>query len=64
MNCDEFNKYYLNILLGKLAMEKKTVFLGNLNIDLLEHEKHNPTNEFMHSLSSNNFYHIFYSLLE
>ena len=36
MSQEEFNKYYLNNFLGKLAMEKKTVFLLNdLNINLL-----------------------------
>ena len=37
-------------------MGKKTVFLlGNLNINLLQYEKHNPTNESLDSLSSNMF---------
>ena len=64
MNHNEFNKYYLNTLLEKLAMEKKTVRLGNFNINLLEHEKHNPIIEFVDSLSLKNFYHLLYSLVE
>ena len=56
MNQEEFNKYYLNNLLEKLAMEKETVFLlGDFNINLLEHEKHNSTNKSLDSLSSNMF---------
>ena len=56
MNQDEFNKYYLNNLLEKLAMEKETVFfLGDSDINLLGYEKYNPNNEFLDSLSPNMF---------
>ena len=56
INQEEFNKYYLNNLLEKLAMEKKPVFhLSDFNLNLLEYEKHSPTNEFLDSLSSNMF---------
>ena len=56
MNQNEFNKYHLNNLLGKLVIEKKTVFLlGNFNISFLEYEKHNPANECLDSLSGNMF---------
>ena len=41
---------------GVSLIKKTTVFLlGDFNINLLEYEKHNPTNEFLDSLSSNMF---------
>ena len=44
MNQEELKKYYLNNLLEKSAMEKKTIFLpSDFNINLLEYEKRNPT---------------------
>ena len=56
MSQEEFNKYYLNNILEKLVMEKKTVFLLlDFNISFLEYEKNNPTNELLDSLSSNRF---------
>ena len=54
MDLSEFNYYYLNPLLEKLANEKKTVFLlGDFNVDLFKYEHHKATNEFLDSLSSN-----------
>ena len=54
MYLNEFNYYYLNPLLEKLAKEKKTVFLlGDFNVDLLKYEQHKTTYEFPDSLSSN-----------
>ena len=54
MDLNEFNYYYLNPLLEKLAKEQKTVFLlGDFNVDLLKYEHHKATNEFLDSLSSN-----------
>ena len=48
--------HYLSKLLDIISKGKKTVFvLGYFNISLLKHEKHNPTNEFLYSLSSNMF---------
>ena len=39
MGLNEFNCYYLNLLLEKLAKEQKTVFLlGDSNVDLLKYE--------------------------
>ena len=41
MDLNEFNYYYLNPLLEKLAKEQKTVFLlGEFNVDLSKHEQH------------------------
>ena len=56
MDLNEFNYYYLNPLLEKLAKEQKTVFLlGDFNVDSLKYEQHKATNEFFDSLSSNTF---------
>ena len=53
MNLNEFNDNYLNILLQNVSKEKKNVFLiGDFNVDLLKHDKHARTNEFIDSLSS------------
>ena len=47
---------HLNPLLEKLAKEQKTVFfLGDFNVDLLKHEQHKVTNEFLDSLCSKLF---------
>ena len=60
MNQEELNKYYLNNLFEKLALQKKTIFLlGDFNIDLSEYENHNPTHEYLDS-----FYNIYCSLRE
>ena len=54
MDFNEFNCYYLNPLLEKLAKEQKTVcLLGDFNVDILKYEQHKATNEFLDSLSSN-----------
>ena len=51
MDLNEFNCYYLNPLLEKLAKEQKTVFLlGDFNVDLLKYVKHKATNEFIDSV--------------
>ena len=51
MNLNEFNDNYLNILLQKISKEEKFL-LGDFNVDLLKHDKHAGTNEFIDSLSS------------
>ena len=54
MYLNEFNCYYLNLLLEKLAKEQKTVFvLGEFNVDLSKHKQHKATNKFLDSLPSN-----------
>ena len=56
MDLDEFIDNYLNTLLDKISKENKSVFLlGDFNTDLLKHDKHAPTNEFLDSLSSHTF---------
>ena len=56
MNQEELNKYFLNSLLEKIDMEKKTVFfLGDFSINLSKYEKHNPTYENLDNLKSKMF---------
>ena len=55
----DFNsKSYSNSnLLEKVSKEQKSVFLlGDFNINLLNYNVHNPTNEFLDSLTSNFFF--------
>ena len=56
MDNTDFNKNYLNPILDKISKENKQVFLlGDFNIDLLNYNDHQPTNEFLDSLASNSF---------
>ena len=56
MDLTDFNSNYLNNLLEKISKEQKSVFLlGDFNINLLNYNVHNPTNEFLDSLASNSF---------
>ena len=56
MDVSDFNKNHLNTLLDKLSKENKQDFLlGDYNIDLLNDNDHQPTNEFLDSLASNSF---------
>ena len=56
MDLNEFNSDYLNSLLAKLSIEKKTVcLLGDYNVDLSKYEQHCPTNEFLDSFASSIF---------
>ena len=53
MDLNEFNCYYLNPLLEKLAKEQKPFFLlGDFNVDLLKYEQQKATNKFLDSLLS------------
>ena len=55
MDVTDINKY-LNPLLDKLSKENEQVFLlGDLNMNLLNYNDHQPTNEFLDSLTSNSF---------
>ena len=52
----DFNSNYFNKLLEKESNEQKSVFLsGDFNINLLNYNVHNPTNEFLDSSASNFF---------
>ena len=56
MDVSDFNKNYLDTLLDKLSKQNKQVFLlGDFNINLLNYNDHQPTNEYLDSLSSNSF---------
>ena len=52
MNLTDFHCNYLNKLLENIAKEQKPVFLlGDFNVNLLNYNEHNHTNEFLHSLA-------------
>ena len=56
MDLNDFNTNYLNNLLDKVPKEQKSVFLlGEFNVNLLNYNNHNSTNEFLDSLTSNSF---------
>ena len=53
MDVLDFN-YLINQLLDKISKEQKQIFLlGDFNINLLNYDEHQPTNEFLDSLASN-----------
>ena len=50
----DFNCNYLNKLLENISEEQKSIFLlGDFNVNLLNNNEHNQTNEFLDSLASN-----------
>ena len=50
----DFNCNYFNKLLENISEEQKSVFvLGHFNVNLLNYNEHNRTNEFLDSLASN-----------
>ena len=56
MDLTEFNCNYLNKLLENISREQKSIFLlGDFNVNLLNYNEHNQTNEFLNSLASNSF---------
>ena len=56
MDLTEFNCIYLNKLLENISKEQKSIFLlGDFNVNLLNCNEHNQTNEFLDSLASNSF---------
>ena len=51
---DEFNTFYLTPLLEKISSEKKKVILmGDFNINLLNYDSQNETNDFLNLMQSN-----------
>ena len=53
MDVIEFNNH-LNQMLEKVSKEQKQIFLlGDFNINLLNYNIHQPTNDFLDSLASN-----------
>ena len=56
MDLTDFNCNCLNQLLENISKEKKSIFLlGDFNVNLLNYNEHNQTNEFLDSLASNSF---------
>ena len=56
MDLADFNCNYLNKLLENTSKEQKSIFLiGDFNVNLLNYNEHNQTNEFLDSLASNSF---------
>ena len=56
MDLTDFNCNYLNKPLENISKEQKYIFLlGDFNINLLNYNEHNQTNEFLNSLASNSF---------
>ena len=56
MDLADFNCNYLNKLLENISKEQKSIFLlGDFNVNLLNYNGYNQTNEFLDSLSSNSF---------
>ena len=56
MDLADFNCNYLNKLLENISKEQKSIFLlGGFNVNLLNYNEHNQTNEFLDSLALNSF---------
>ena len=54
MDLTDFNYSYLNKLLESISKEQKTIFLlGDFNVNVLNYNEHNQTNEFLDSPASN-----------
>ena len=56
MNFTDFNCNYLKKLLENISKEQQYIFLlGDFNVNLLNYNEHNQTNELLDSLASNSF---------
>ena len=56
MDLADFCYNYLNKLSENVSKEQKSIFfLGDFNVNLLNYNEHNQTNEFLDSLASNSF---------
>ena len=56
MDLNDFNFNDLINLLDKVFKEQKSVFLlGDFNVNLVNYNNHNPTNEFLGTVASNSF---------
>ena len=56
MHLIDFSCSYLNKLLKNISKEQKSIFLlGDFNVNLLNDNEHNQTNEFLDFLASNSF---------
>ena len=65
MDLTDFNCNYLNKLLENISKEQKSIFLlGDFNVNLLNYDEHNQTNEFLDSLASNSLIPLILQLTE
>ena len=56
MDLTDFNCNYLHKLLENIYKEQKSIFLiGDFNVNLLNYNEHNQTNEFLDSLAADTF---------
>ena len=56
MHLIDFSCNYLNMLLKNISKEQKSIFLlGDFNVNLLNDNEHNQTNELLDFLTSNSF---------
>ena len=56
MDLTDFNCKYLNELLENISKVEKSIFLiEDLNVNLLNYNEHNQTNEFLDSVAFNSF---------
>ena len=56
MDLIDFNCNHLSQLLENISKEHKSIFLlRDFNVNLLNYNEHNQTNEFLYSLASNSF---------
>ena len=57
MDLTDFNCNYLKQLLENISKEQKSIFLlGDFNVNQLNYNEHNQTNEFLESLASNSLF--------
>ena len=57
MDVLDFKNNYLSQIFEILSKEQKQIFLlGEFNINLLNYNHHQPTNDFLDSLASNSFF--------
>ena len=56
MDLTDFNCNCLNKLLENISKEQKSIsLLGDFNVNFLNYNEHDQTNEFLDSLASNSF---------
>ena len=56
MDLADFNGNYLNKILENISEQQKSFFsLGDFNVNLLNYNEHNETNEFLDFVASNSF---------
>ena len=55
-NVDKFTNELLNILNDKQLKNEDIIVIGDLNINLLEHQTHQPTNDFINAMQAMNFH--------